>query len=89
MVEPSRGCIAVLHECSNRRRSLHQGSTDGCGARVHTGLRGCVPRAFTTPLCTHLWHTHATCITVAVLAVVMQVWMRLCANAVVLHMEHR
>ena len=67
----ARGAAMSLHRvyaslcctCSNRRRSLHQGSTDGRAARVHTGLRGCVPRAFTPSLCTHLWHTHATCIT--------------------------
>ena len=89
MVEPSGGCIALLHVQQHVGEASIKGPQMDAAHGYTPGYGGCVPRAFTPSLCTHLWHTHATRITVAVLAVVIQVWMRLCATLLVLHMEHR
>ena len=89
MVEPSGGCIALLHVQQHVGEASIKGPQRGASHWYTPCPEGCVPRALNTPLCTNLWHTHATCITVANLPWVIQVWMRPCANAVVLHMDHR
>ena len=84
MVEPSGGCIALLHVQQHVGEASIKGPQRGASHGYTPCPEGCVPRALNTPLCTNLWHTHATCITVANLPWVIQVWMRPCANAVVL-----
>ena len=65
MVEPSGGCIALLHVQQHVGEASIKGPQRGASHGYTPCPEGCVPRALNTPLCTNLWHTHATCITVA------------------------